>query len=407
MTKIIVEKIKYLLMRLFFILLAFWLVLQVFPGYAQNLSAKSNEVSIEESRKNPTLKSGLLPVIAWQYPAADFTSSAESRIEARALVRLAAPAREIKFKIGNADNNSVNGTKNIAVNPNQLVYNISLPVTLIDGNNFLEVEVTTLEGIVVSERRRVTSGKAAKDNMLSLDRKDFALLFGTDKYDYWTDLVNPIDDVRAIGKELREKYGFVVEIVENPTVEMIWTKLREYNEQKFSPQDQLFVFFAGHGQFDETFGEGYVVAKNSLENDPGRNSYISHNRLRGVIGNIQCNHILLTMDVCFGGTLDPELARHRGKSDESSVTDMLVRKLNSKTRKYLTSGGKEYVSDGIPGKHSPFSEKLIQSLRTMGGTDRVLTLAEIQVELEKLKQVPRLGSFGDDQTMSDFVFVAK
>jgi hypothetical protein len=41
------------------------------------------------------------------------------------------------------------------------------------------------------------------------------------------------------------------------------------------------------------------------------------------------------------------------------------------------------------------------------GEDKVLTLNELKVNLEKLKQVPRFGSFGDDETLSEFVFIAK
>jgi hypothetical protein len=81
--------------------------------------------------------------------------------------------------------------------------------------------------------------------------------------------------------------------------------------------------------------------------------------------------------------------------------------LRYRTRKYITSGGKEYVSDGIPGKHSPFAESIIEALRSWGGEDRILTLSEVQTYLEKLKQQPRLGSFGDDETLSDFVFVGR
>jgi methionine-rich copper-binding protein CopC len=376
---------------------------------AQNLSDKSNEVSIKKSKEDPLLKTGPLPIISWIYPDADFASSAVNKMDLHATVKLSTPAKEIKLAVRNSEDGTQLVQKSIKTNEGLLVYEVKVPVTLPDGSYNIELEVITTDGVAVSEKRRVMIGQGALDNVLSLDRKDYALLFGTDKYDHWTDLVNPIDDVRAIGKELKEKYGFQVEIVENPSVEDIWKKLRELNERKFSSQDQLFVFFAGHGHYDETFGEGYVVAKNSLENDLSRNSYISHNRLRGVISNIQCNHILLTMDVCFGGTLDPVLARSRGgkKDNEATISEMLARKWSHKTRKYLTSGGKEYVSDGIPGKHSPFSEKLIESLRGMGGSDFLLTLAEIQVELEKLKQLPRMGSFGDDEPLSDFVFVGK
>jgi hypothetical protein len=187
----------------------------------------------------------------------------------------------------------------------------------------------------------------------------------------------------------------------------VWEKVRAYNERKFKPQDQLMVFFAGHGHFDESFGEGYVVARNSLAGDKSRTTYISHNRLRGVINNIACEHIFLVMDVCFGGTFDPVLARARGAMDaEASEEEIIARKLNHKTRKYLTSGGKEYVSDGIAGSHSPFAGKLLESLKSNGG-DGILTLAELQADLETLKQLPRFGSFGEDEPLSDFIFIRK
>lgn len=373
---------------------------------SQNLSLKTNEISINKSGMADT---GPLPRITWIHPQADFASSTFNKMEIHATVQLFVPAKEIKVTVGSNDGDLVYVTKKIKLEANQLVYDIKLPVTIPDGSNYLAIDVITSQDVVVADKRKVLIGKGALDNVLSLDRKDYALLFATDKYDYWNDLVNPIDDAHAIAKELREKFNFQVEIVENPNVEDIWKKLREYNERKFSPQDQLMVFFAGHGHYDETFGEGYVVAKNSLENDLSRNSYLSHNRLRGVVGNIGCSHILLAMDVCFGGTLDPVIARSRGasKANEASTNEILARKWSHKTRKYLTSGGKEYVSDGIPGKHSPFSERLIESFRSLGGSDYMLTLAEIQVELEKLKLLPRTGSFGDDEPLSDFVFVGK
>lgn len=371
---------------------------------AQHLSSKTNEITITASKTLPD--SGPLPKITWLYPKADFASSMQNRIELHVSVELKTPVSKISIILSDKEG-VAGGRKNITVQPGLMQYDIKLPVTLMDGSNDITVEVITVDNLVVSEKRGLLIGKGALENVLSLDRKDHALLFCTDKYEHMPDLVNPIDDAHAIAKELKEKYGFVVEVVENPTLEEIWKKLREYNEKKFAPQDQLLVFFAGHGHYDETFGEGYVVARNSLDNDPSRNSYLSHNRLRGVIDNIPCNHILLTMDVCFGGTLDPVIARHRGKEVEASTNEILARKWSHKTRKYLTSGGKEYVSDGIPGKHSPFAGTLIECLQTMGGADRLLTLTEIQAVMEKMKQLPRFGSFGTDEKQSDFVFVSK
>jgi hypothetical protein len=112
------------------------------------------------------------------------------------------------------------------------------------------------------------------------------------------------------------------------------------------------------------------------------------------------------MDVCFGGTLDPEIAAGRGPNINDPDKEFLAKKLSHTTRRYLTSGGKEYVSDGIPGEHSPFAKKFLEALRTYGGSDRILTLAEIKVKLQKLEPTPRQGEFGKNENLSDFVFVA-
>jgi hypothetical protein len=306
-----------------------------------------------------------------------------------------------------SDGSTPRGEKSLGNDPIKSV-RVKQFVKLFDGQNVIRLVAENVNGGIVTSTRSILVGKDAIADAISVDRKDYVLLFATDQYDHWSDLVNPIDDAQSIAKVLKEKYGFETEILENPNQDDVYNKLREYAERKFKPQDQLMIFFAGHGYFDETFGEGFVVAKNSLENDNARTSYISHNRLRGIIQNIPVEHVFLAMDVCFGGTFDPVIASARGmEAMETSDTEYMVRKLSYRTRKYLTSGGKEYVSDGIPGKHSPFTLRMLQAFAEGGGSDRILTLAEIKTYVEKLKPEPRLGSFGDDKNESDFLFVSK
>ena len=281
--------------------------------YSQGLISRTNEFSL--SMKAAVPNSGALPKISWIQPKMEFTNSAQNKIEVSASIESPGVLSEINLIVGNAIDGNILSKKKFAVSPEQHKYTITSTINLPDGSNYLSLEVITEKGIVVSEKRQIVTGKGASDVMVSLDRKDYVLLFATNKYDHWDDLVNPIDDAHAIARELKEKYGFIVDLVENPTVEKMWEKIRECNERKFTPQDQMMIFFAGHGHYDESFGEGYVVAKNSLSNDVSRTTYLSHNRLRGVINNIPCNHILLAMDVCFGGTLDPVIAKSRGAKE--------------------------------------------------------------------------------------------
>jgi hypothetical protein len=86
---------------------------------------------------------------------------------------------------------------------------------------------------------------------------------------------------------------------------------------------------------------------------------------------------------------------------------VIVRKLQFKTRKHITSGGKEYVSDGVAGSHSPFANQLIAALDSQGSTDGLLTLSELMTYLEKLKTAPQFEKFGSNKQGSEFVFVVK
>lgn len=243
--------------------------------------------------------------------------------------------------------------------------------------------------------------------------KSYALIFATNQYEYWNNLSNPIPDAQAVAKDLQEIYSYEIDLVQNPTQNQIILKLKEYLQKKFEPNDQLLIFFAGHGQYDETFGEGYVVAKDSRLDDEAKSSYLSYATLRTYINNMQCKHILLVMDVCFGGTFDPQLASKnlRGippnKPNDDELEAFVNRKLQARTRRYITSGGKEYVSDGTPGMHSPFVRKFLEALRSYGGKDKVMTIAEILTYLETITPQPHHGEFGSNEPGSDFLLISK
>lgn len=235
-------------------------------------------------------------------------------------------------------------------------------------------------------------------------------MFATNIYDYFDDLINPVLDAQTIAAELEESYGVVSEVIVNPTLSETASKIREFALRNYKPNDNLLVFFAGHGIYDEIFKEGYVISRDSRMDDLGKTSYLSHSNLRTMINNISSPHIFLVMDVCFGGTFDPHLASaHRGTTvyGDISTEEFVERKMKYKTRLYLTSGGKEYVPDGRPGFHSPFARKFIESLRHYGGEDGVLTSAEILQFVEKVSPQPRFGEFGDNEPGSDFIFVLK
>lgn len=379
-------------------------VLTILPSFGQIVSSKSNEIEVGFRGENVN---AAYAQITWISPRLEYTNLEEGRIDIKADIVSQHALETVTLYIKKGVNKTTFASRTVYIeDPHKANLDISMKV--FEGETWLEIEAKTVNGGVTRDFRNIKVGMDAIGDAVMADRQDYALLFGIDRYDNWSDLVNPVYDVESIGKELEERYGFKVEIVRNAEQNEVMTKLREYAQINYKPQDQLFIFFAGHGQYDDVFGEGFLVAKNSLRNDVSKNSYISHNRIRSNINNIPCEHVFLSMDVCFGGTFDPMLASSRSAAyEETNDREYLVRKLSKKTRKYLTSGSKEYVSDGVAGGHSPFARGMIEALKSNGGEDRILILNEINTFMERLKSTPRFGSFGTDENGSDFVFIAR
>ncbi len=383
--------------KLLFIVVAFLTT----AAYAQQkVSAKSNVIQLELN--------GIVPTITWISPQTYETNLTEKQFTVKVGVKSQGKLKSAELYLNDALVGQSRGFKPATGTGYDKL--IERDVVLSEGDNILKVVAVSMDEVEVSDIR-VLRVEGTATAMLA-DRTDYALLFGTDEYDEWSDLFNPVKDAQTIAQELEENYGFKTEVVLNATTGEIMAKLREYAKKSYQPNDQLFIFFAGHGQFDEIFTEGYLVGKDSKLNDPGKTTYISHSTLRTVINNIPCNHILLTLDACFGGTFDPLVARSgsRGQDDiyaDITRSEFIQRRLRFKTRKYITSGGKQYVADGKPGGHSPFARKFLQALRDYGGQDRILTLQELQGYLLTLRMEPHAGEFGDNEPGSDFVFVAR
>jgi len=222
-----------------------------------------------------------------------------------------------------------------------------------------------------------------------------------------------VNDAEKIRKYLHGLgFDFVnLTVDEEATQEKILGILRNLHTET-TVEDRVLIFFAGHGVYDEIFREGYVISTDSRADDISKTSYLSHSNLRTMVNNIECKHILLVMDVCFGGTIDPHLAAssHRGAMEmyaDIPREEFISRKLRYKSRLYLTSGGKEYVPDGRRGFHSPFARRFIEALRLYGGDDGILTTSEILQYVEKVNPQPRFGEFGDNEPGSDFILISR
>jgi uncharacterized caspase-like protein len=142
--------------------------------------------------------------------------------------------------------------------------------------------------------------------------KNYAVFFATDQYDSTElpTLSNPVSDANKLAAALQTEYGFDTDVEVGLNSEDILNKIAAYRE-KLQPNDQFFVYFAGHGIYFQEDGVGFIAAKDSVPDNLSQ-AGIQYGILRNMLNLFPCKHILLALDVCFGGSCDPAL------EDESS-----------------------------------------------------------------------------------------
>lgn len=245
--------------------------------------------------------------------------------------------------------------------------------------------------------------------------KNRALIVGTDTYNDKSlgNLNNPVFDAKSVKLTLEEKYGFVSTSVINGTGAEILRALRnlkdEVEQENSSCNTNLFVFIAGHGKHSASMG-GYLVPSDASAGSSERsdgNIYFSD--LDTMIDNIPAKHILVVLDVCYGGTFNEVYKRKRGTANEmyASKTEaqIITRRNAFASRKYLTSGGKEQVNDGVPDRHSPFVDRLIKLLDEHYSSGRALLFTELCADMSKMTDpTPVFDNFGlEPDPAGDFI----
>lgn len=188
----------------------------------------------------------------------------------------------------------------------------------------------------------------------------FALIIGNDNYRYIRKLETAKRDARDIAQTLKNVYGFEVKLLldatRNDIVQAINTIRKSLKEN-----DNLLIYYAGHGEFDKTANKAYWLPVDARSDDD--TNWILADRITSNIRRISSKHILVVADSCYSGTFT-----RRAVTDltSSHARDRYLKKMQAKkSRTILASGGNEPVSD-IGGKsHSVFAAALLHGLNQM------------------------------------------
>jgi uncharacterized caspase-like protein len=132
----------------------------------------------------------------------------------------------------------------------------------------------------------------------------------------------------------------------------------EWLVRNVKEEDNVFIYYSGHGEFKKEYNKGYWVPADATEESTFQ--YVSNNDLQTFLSSIKSKHTLLISDACFSG----DIFRGKTISIPFQDTERYYRDVHAKlSRQAITSGGIEPVMDGGRDGHSVFAYYLLKSLR--------------------------------------------
>jgi len=214
------------------------------------------------------------------------------------------------------------------------------------------------------------------------------------------DLNNPVKDAQQLYKTLTERYSFGKEnirFLKNATREDLIRNLDELSYQ-VTPEDNLLIFYAGHGWWDEEANNGYWLPSDADENV--KTNWFRNSTLVDYLKEINSKHTLLITDACFGGSI------FRTRSAFGSKEKAYEKLYEMPSRKAMTSGNltevpdqssfMKYLLDRLEENQEPYlsSEQLFSSFRlaVINNSDAIPLYGEIE----------KVGDEG-----GDFIFLRK
>jgi glucodextranase-like protein len=233
--------------------------------------------------------------------------------------------------------------------------------------------------------------------------KFYALLIGEQDYKDQSiqSLEGPVSDAQTLMTALMNNYTFAsqnVTFLKNPTRADFFKALDDITS-KITESDNLVIFYAGHGYYDEASHQGYWFPSDAVRTR--KDTWISNADLIDYITEIKAKHTLLISDACFAGSI------FKTRSIEMAPKDIQeLYKLPS--RKAMTSGNMKEVPD-----NSVFMKYLVERLNQ--NTDKFLPAEQLfssfraaVINNSPNQQVPQFGEIreaGDEG--GDFIFIRK
>lgn len=237
---------------------------------------------------------------------------------------------------------------------------------------------------------------------ISKESKYYALLIGINNYydPPIRSLDHAVQDAEELYAILVEMYNFeedYIELLKDARRDEIIYALDKLS-RKVTPDDNLLIFYAGHGIFNEQANIGYWLPSDARK--ISKTDWLSNSTLVDYMKEINSRHTLLITDACFAGSIFNSRAAFY---DAPKAIEKLY---ELPSRKAMTSG----MLTEVPDK-SPFIQYMIDRLKD--NQEKYLSAYQLysRIRLPVINNSDAVPQYGEIRNVGDeggdFIFIRK
>ena len=136
-------------------------------------------------------------------------------------------------------------------------------------------------------------------------RQNHLLVIGINEYLHHNPLNNCVLDAKTFIEVLTRKYQFdptnITTLFDHQATREAVLNAFHKLSRKLTDQDNLIIYFAGHGYYEKEEKSGFLVPVDG--NSDSLPSLIYNTQIRGLIQGMKVHHLFLVVDSCFSGDL--------------------------------------------------------------------------------------------------------
>lgn len=194
----------------------------------------------------------------------------------------------------------------------------------------------------------------------------FALVIGNSQYQHLPRVPTAENDAKAMAALLRDSYGFEVTLLLNAKNANILSTLYSLS-QNLAENDNLVVFYAGHGKRDLRNRRGWWLPVDAVSDNDAKTNWLPNQEVSDRLALIPARHILVLADASYVGDITRGAPQPEPRSLTPAQWKKYVETTKRKRARLALSSGAEAPLPGPAGQSSRFTATLLSVLQQQKG----------------------------------------